>query len=114
MGEMERIEAQLNAIQDKLKAKEASEMATLPAPAGLLEEDISTAGNSCSPYQITLLQQNPLPLSVWVERNGSDPAIKVCELLCIFYTYLTMHAGLLLAKIGLYSLAQKPFTGTTV
>ncbi|KAF8603666.1 hypothetical protein BDV93DRAFT_523134 [Ceratobasidium sp. AG-I] len=76
MGEIGRIEARLNAIQEELKAKEANETATSPVSAGLLEEGILTTDDGRVPYQIALSQRNPVSLSVWVERNRSDPAIK--------------------------------------
>jgi hypothetical protein len=81
MGDMERIEARLNAIHDELKTKEANEAPTSPAPPGLLDEDLTTIDNGRSPYQIASSQRNPIPLSIWVDCNRLDLAMKVHKLL---------------------------------
>lgn len=81
MGEIERIEARLNAIQDELKAKETKEALTSPMPLEILDEDVTTTDNGRSPYQIAASQKNPVSLSNWVDRNRLDPAIKVRTLL---------------------------------
>lgn len=81
MGEIERIEARLNAIQDELKAKETKEAPASPTPLEILDEDVTTTDNGRSPYQIASSQKNPVSLSTWVDRNRLDPAIKVRTLL---------------------------------
>lgn len=82
MGEINRIEARLSNIQDELKAREVVQA---PAPSSanpaLLSEDLPTTDAGRSPYQMAMSQRNPVPLSTWVDRNRSDPAIKVCVLI---------------------------------
>lgn len=78
MGEIERIEGRLKDIQRKLKANEAPETPALtaakPSP---VSEDLPSGDAGRLPYQIAVSQKNPVPLSAWVDRNHSDPAIKV-------------------------------------
>ena len=81
MGEIERIEARLNAIHDELKAKETKEASVSPAPPELQDEDVTTIDNGRSPYQIAVSQRNPVSVSIWVDHNRSDSALKVRTLL---------------------------------
>jgi hypothetical protein len=75
MGDIERIEARLNNIRDELSASEAS--SSPAANSALRDEDLRTTDAGRSPYQTASSQRNPVPLSIWVDRNRSDPAIKV-------------------------------------
>jgi hypothetical protein len=85
MGEIDRIEARLAGIWDELKA---SEVAKAPAPpATPVGEDLATIDAGRSPYQMATSQKNPVALSAWVDRNRSDPAIKVCRLKGVLQCY---------------------------
>lgn len=78
MGEIDRIEARLNDIHDELEASKATKVPT-PSSATLapIGEDLPTNDAGRSPYQMAASQKNQVPLSAWVDRNRSDPAIKV-------------------------------------
>jgi hypothetical protein len=75
MGEIERIETRLNTIQDELKATKVP--ASPSANVAPQDEDVPTTDAGRLPYQTASSQRNPVPLSIWVDRNRSDPAIKV-------------------------------------
>ena len=78
MGDIERIEARLNDIRDELRASQVAETsAQLSTKPTLVGEDLPPVDAGRAPYQIATSQKNPIPLSAWVDRNRSDPAIKV-------------------------------------